>query len=36
MYFYRDLNRSELIRNDVPSEGTIKEEYKLFTLRASP
>ena len=35
MYFYLDLNRSEFIRDDVPSEGTIKEKYKVFTLRVS-
>ena len=36
MYFYLDLNRSEFIRDDVHSEGTVKKEYKVFTLRVSP
>ena len=35
MYFYRDLNRSEFIRDDVPSEGAVEEKYKVFTLRVS-
>ena len=35
MYFYLDLNRSGFVRDDVPSEGTVEEEYKFFTLRVS-
>ena len=33
MYFYLDLNHSEFIRDDVPSEGTVEEEDKVFMLR---
>ena len=35
MYFYLDLNRSEFIRDDVHSEGTVEEEDKVFMLRVS-
>ena len=35
MYFYLDLNHSEFIRDDVPSEGTVEEEDKVFMLRVS-
>ena len=35
MYFNLDLSRSEFIRDDVPSEGTVEEVYKVFMLRVS-